>query len=87
MIPTLEYKLQGQKLSYRWNNVVRGVAMTVKVATATNRYGWIRPTASWKTMALKLDRPEDFRVDENFYVNAKNLLKPAADSITVRKGL
>src|SRR5438552_604825 len=87
MIPTLEYKLQGQKLSYRWNNVVRGFAMPVKVTTATNRYGWIRPTASWKTMALKLDRPEDFRVDENFYVNAKDLLKPAADSTTVRKGL
>jgi aminopeptidase N len=86
MVPTLEYKLEGQKLSYRWTNVVRGFAMPVKVTTSTDRYGWIRPTESWKTMALKLSRPEDFRVDENFYVNAKDLLKPAADSTTVRKG-
>jgi len=67
--------------------VVRGFAMPIKVTTAANRYGWIRPKTGWKTMALKLDRPEDFRVDENFYVNAKDLLKPAADSTTVRKGL
>jgi hypothetical protein len=38
-------------------------------------------------MAVKLSRPEDFRVDENFYVNAKDLLKPAADSTTVRTSL
>jgi hypothetical protein len=35
---------------------------------------------------VKLDRPEDFHVDENFYVNVKDLLKPVTDSTTVRKG-
>jgi hypothetical protein len=35
-------------------------------------------------MAVKLDRPEDFRVDEAFYVDAKDLLKPAADSTSGR---
>jgi hypothetical protein len=87
MVPTLEYKLEGQKLSYRWSNVVPGFAMLVKVTTSTTGYSWIRPTESWKTMAVKLSRPEDFRVDENFYVKAKDLLKPAPDSSTVRKGL
>jgi aminopeptidase N len=84
-IPSLEYKLEGQRLSYRWNNVVPGFAMPVKVTTSTGRYAWIRPTEKWKTMAVKLSRPEDFRVDENFYIDAKDLLKPAADSTTVRK--
>ena len=84
-IPTLEYKLQGRKLSYRWTNVVTGFAMPVKVTTSTDRLGWIRPTATWKSAAIKLDRPEDFRVDENFYVNARDILKPVVDSTTARK--
>ena len=87
MVPTLEYKLEGQKLSYRWTNVVPGFAMPVRVTTSTGRYSWIKPTVTWKTLAVKLSLPEEFRVDENFYVNAKDLLKPAPDSTTVRKGL
>ena len=87
MVPTFEYKLEGQNLSYRWTNVVPGFAMPVKVTTSTAGYSWIRPTQSWKARVVKLSRPEDFRVDENFYVNAKDLLKPAPDSTTVRKGL
>jgi aminopeptidase N len=85
-IPTLEYKLEGQKLSYRWTNVVPGFAMPVRVMTSAGSYSWIRPTEKWKMMAVKLGRPEDFRVDENFYVNAKDLLKPAPDSTTVHTG-
>ena len=84
-IPVLEYKLDGPRLSYRWNNVVRGFAMPVKVTTSPGTFTWIRPTESWKTTTVKLNRPEDFRVDDNFYVVAKDLLKPATDSTTVRK--
>ncbi len=86
-VPTLEYKLQGSRLSYRWTNVVRGFAMPVKVTTAPGRFNWIRPTEKWKTTTVKLNRPEDFHVDENFYVVAKDLLRPATDSTTVRKAL
>jgi aminopeptidase N len=86
-VPILEYRLEGQKLSYRWNNVVPGFAMPVKVTTSTGSYSWIRPTQNWKTMAVKLSRPEDFRVDENFYVCAKDLLKPAPGSTSARRGL
>lgn len=86
MIPVLEYKLEGARLSYRWNNAVRGFAMPVKVTTSPGIFSWIRPTANWKTTTVRLGRPEDFRVDESFYVAAKDLLKPAADSTTARKG-
>jgi hypothetical protein len=79
--------VEGPKLSYRWTNVVPGFAMPVKVTTSPGSYSWIRPTEAWKTMAVELSRPEDFRVDENFYINAKDILKPAPDSTTVRKGL
>jgi len=85
MIPVLEYKMQGSRLSYRWNNVVRGFAMPVKVTTSPGTFTWILPTETWKSTAVKLSRPEDFRVDDNFYVVAKDLLKPATDSTTARK--
>ncbi len=85
-VPTLEYKLQGSQLSYRWTSVVPGFAMPVRVTTSQGRLGWIRPTESWKTTTVKLDRPEDFHVDENFYVGVKDLLKPVTDSTTARKG-
>jgi aminopeptidase N len=84
-IPALEYKLEGPRLSYRWSNVVPGFAMPVKVTTSPGNFAWIRPTENWKTTTVRLARPEDFRVDENFYVVAKDLLKPAADSTTARK--
>ncbi|MDP9203786.1 MAG: M1 family metallopeptidase [Gemmatimonadota bacterium] len=83
-IPVLEYKLEGPRLSYRWNNVVRGFAMPVKVTTSPGTYTWIRPTESWKSSMVKLSRPEDFHIDDNFYVVLRDLLKPA-DSTTVRK--
>jgi aminopeptidase N len=84
-VPTLEYKLEGRRLSYRWTNVVPGFAMPVKVTTAPDQLGWIRPSETWKSATISIARPEDFRVDENFYVVAKDLLKPATDSTTVRK--
>jgi aminopeptidase N len=85
-IPTLEYKLEGSQLSYRWANVVPGFAMPVKVTTSPGQLAWIRPTERWKTTPVHLARPEEFHVDENFYVVAKNLLRPATDSTSVRTG-
>jgi aminopeptidase N len=84
-VPALEYKLDGSRLSYRWSNVVPGFAMPIRVTTSSGKMSWIRPTQRWKTMTVKLNRPEDFHVDENFYVVAKDILRPATDSTTVRK--
>ena len=84
-VPSLEYKLQGSKLSYRWSDVVPGFAMPVKVTTSPGKLSWIRPTESWKTTTVRLNRPEEIHIDENFYVVAKDLLRPATDSTTVRK--
>jgi Peptidase family M1 domain len=86
-IPVLEYRLQGSRLSYRWTNVVRGFVMPIKVTTAPGVYAWIRPTEQWKVTTVRLSRPEDFRVDQNFYVLAKDVLKPAPDSTSARTGL
>jgi hypothetical protein len=81
-VPVLEYRLLGNRLSYRWNNVVPGFAMPVRVTTAPGKLAWIKPTEKWKKLSVKLDRPEEFHVDENFYVVAKDVLRPASDSAT-----
>jgi aminopeptidase N len=78
MIPTLEYRINGSALSYRWSNVVSGFAMPVKVSLSDAGTTFIYPTATWKTAKLSLTSPASFRVDENFYVNAKNVAQPAA---------
>ena len=84
MIPTLEYKVEGQRLSYRWTNVVPRFAMPVRVRIAPDKWTWINPTPTWQASRKKFLYPENFLVDENFYVVARNILKPA-DSTTVRK--
>ncbi|MFN2636514.1 MAG: M1 family metallopeptidase [Gemmatimonadaceae bacterium] len=83
-IPRLEYRLQRRQLTYRWANVVPGFAMPVRVTTAPGRFDWIRPTESWKTTRISIASPENFRVDENFYVFGIDLLKPATDSTSDR---
>ena len=54
MIPTLEYRIEGGMLSYRWANVVPGFDMPVDVSfsEAGQPVQWarIRPTTAWATM-------------------------------------
>ncbi|HEY5086725.1 MAG TPA: M1 family metallopeptidase [Gemmatimonadaceae bacterium] len=78
MVPVLEYRINGSTLSYRWTNVVPGFAMPVKVSLSGNGTSFIHPTEAWKTGKLDLSSPESFHVDENFYVTALNVDKPAA---------
>jgi hypothetical protein len=70
-VPVLEYRLEDGILSYRWTDVVHGFHMPLRVTVGPDEYGWIRPTESWQTLALGLASAEAFRVDENFYVEAR----------------
>jgi aminopeptidase N len=78
MIPMLEYRLDGQTLAYRWANVIPGFDMPVRVTTADSSYAFIKPTAAWKTMRVSLSSPAAFKVDENFYVTAKDMSEVAS---------
>jgi aminopeptidase N len=69
-IPTLEYKIQGEKLSYRWTNCIDGFNMPVKLAGSDQ---WINPGADWKETTLTAAMKNNFRVDNNFYVTAKKV--------------
>jgi aminopeptidase N len=73
MIPALEYRIEGSTLSYRWANVVPGFDMPVKATLADGQLSVLRPTERWQTAQLRLSSPAAFRVDENFYVEPKNV--------------
>jgi aminopeptidase N len=75
-LPVLEYRIQGNRLSYRWADVVPGFDMPVRVTLAPGEYGQIAPTTAWQTANVRGVTAANFRVDENFYVTARNADAP-----------
>jgi aminopeptidase N len=73
MVPVLEYRIQGNTLSYRWANVVPGFDMPVRATLSGDEFTTIRPTTAWKTARVSLPDADAFRVDPNFYVDARNV--------------
>ena len=71
MVPTFEYRITGDTLSYRWANVVPGFDMPIRVTLDWPTWSLIRPTETWQTTTVRLGNPTDFKVDENFYVAPK----------------
>jgi aminopeptidase N len=73
MIPTLEYRLEGGILSYRWTNVVSGFDMPVDVSFTEvgQPVQWtrLRPTSEWQRMPAT--RPPNVRRD--FYIELKEV--------------
>jgi aminopeptidase N len=72
MIPLFEYKTDGTTLSYHWANVVPGFDMPLRIALGGGGYTRVTPTEAWQTMQLPAPNAS-VRVDENFYVDVKNL--------------
>jgi aminopeptidase N len=70
-VPVLEYKIEDSTLSYRWTGVVPGFAMPVKVTLEATDFSVIHPTEAWQTATVRLSRPDEFKVDPNFYVVAR----------------
>lgn len=70
-IPVLEYKISGNKLSYRWTNCVKGFNMPLKINFGAER--WISPTQKWKTLKIKKGEENEFSADRNFYIRTKKL--------------
>jgi len=70
-VPTLEYKIDGYKLSYRWTNCVSGFNLPLKINFKGER--WIKPTESWQTLNLYPEGDTKFSIDRNFYINTKKV--------------
>ena len=65
-IPTLEYKFNNNKLSYRWTNCVPGFNMPVKV-TLNGKEQWLKPQVEW-TKLPQISKNLKVGVDKDFYV-------------------
>lgn len=70
-IPVLEYSFKGNSVQYRWNHVVEGFDMPVKIRLATGKDQFIYPTTAWKS--LKTKGETTLAVNRNFYVESKSL--------------
>jgi len=81
-VPTLEYRLDGSTLTYRWADVVPGFDMPIRVLLGGDGSVKVRPTEQWQTTALALQQPDAFRVDENYYVNTRWVDAPGGPSRT-----
>jgi len=68
-IPVLEFKLNGNKLSFRWANCVRHFDMPMKLIFADRDF-WINPTEKWQKVELSNTA---FKLDPNFFVRTKKL--------------
>ena len=72
-VPVFEYKLEGETLSYRWADVVPGFAMPIRVALTGGAFSTLRPTTSWQTAPTAVHDAANVRLDDNYYVLARDV--------------
>ena len=70
-IPLLEYKLDGDSISYRYTDVVEDFDMPVRIFVDKEEK-WIFPNASWKTETIGNNSPA-VEFDPNFYIRTRKV--------------
>lgn len=70
-IPVLEFKFEFNQLHYRWVNTIENFYMPLKVYV-NNTEKWIHPTTNWKKVKIE-NTSKKFKIDENFYVESKEV--------------
>jgi aminopeptidase N len=71
-VPTLEYKINNNKLSYRWVADVKDFDMPLKVTLSSKDYSTLNPTTKWKVSTLGTGiTKENFKVDPDYFLNVK----------------
>ncbi|MDO5509487.1 MAG: M1 family metallopeptidase [Weeksellaceae bacterium] len=66
-VPVLEVRKQGNDIEFRWNNIITGFDMPVKLQ---NSEEWIYPKAEWTHYQGSAQKIEP---DKNFYINFRQL--------------
>lgn len=66
-IPTLEYKQNGNQLTYKWTNVVPNLKLPIRLADGQE----LKPTEEWQTATLKSS--DELKVDPNYYIFTKKI--------------
>ena len=76
MIPVLEYKIEKNIISYRWDSIVAGFSLPIKVSFGRpgRSAQWITPAADWQSITMPdwYDK-KTFVPDENFYIRLKKV--------------
>lgn len=72
MIPTLEYKVEGKRLQYRYTNIVEGFDMPIRL-TINEKSEWIFPKSEWQGFKDAVSPDSKIEVDPNFYITSKML--------------
>lgn len=72
-IPTLEYRIDGPRLWYRWTETVPGFDLPIRVTLSDSGYSVIRPTERWQASPLALHDPSSFHVDPDYYILTKRV--------------
>ena len=70
-IPLLEYKTDGNKLSFKYDKVVKGFAMPIRV-TVNGKVVTITPTENTASMTFP-DDIKTFEVDRNYYIDSEKM--------------
>ena len=70
-IPTIEYKLNGNKLNYKYTNIIPKFDMPV-IAIVNGKEHWIYPKAGWKEEEFNEDI-RTFKIKKDFYVNSEEI--------------
>jgi aminopeptidase N len=65
-IPTLEYKVDQQGISYRFTTCMKGFSMPLKVNVGKEQ--WITPTEEWQSVKPAGFDGKTFEVDRNFFI-------------------
>ncbi len=69
-IPVLEYKTEGDKISYRWQQAVEGFNMPVQLPSTGQ---WLPVSAEWKSITATKELLENFRINDNLYIQVKKI--------------
>nr|WP_235914974.1 M1 family metallopeptidase [Allomuricauda ochracea] len=70
MIPKLEFKLEGNSITYRYVDIVADFDMPIRVFTDDQQEQWLFPGKDWKTEELKGDT---LIFDVNFYIETEKI--------------
>lgn len=73
-IPVLEYKLAGNRLSYRWDAEVANFNMPVNIQVNAQKSIVLKAGTKLKTIKIKDLDAAQFKIDDfNFYIQTKKL--------------
>ncbi|TXG35233.1 M1 family metallopeptidase [Seonamhaeicola maritimus] len=70
-VPTLEYKIEGKTIKYRWTNIIDKFDMPIQIKI-NEKEQWLFPKADWNTLSSD-KKIETFEVDPDFYVESKKI--------------